>query len=472
MKNFTLRNSKMLAFLCVCALSSLEVAAQCSYSWFFGSLNTTIDHTLNVSDASCASVSNASITVDDAFGGNRAPLNVNQTYLWSNGATTQTADGLTSGVNYTVTITTTYTVSRIVGNPGTLTCVQVKSATPSSGSCCMTVEIATTNECGSTLGTAKVTASNGTANYSYVWSNGSSTLNVSDASNEVTGLSQGSYSVTVSDNYCSRVLNFNIGNLGSSPLVTASVVSNPACYGGSDGSAISVSAKIALSFADHTFSWTGPNGYTATNTNPSVFGISSDQIDDLYAGWYYVTVTDQQGCTASASVELTEPTQIQINPSTVSVACNGESNGSITVTPSGGTPSGSDYFYTWYDNSQSQGTSAGKSGLAAGSYAISVEDANGCVVSGNIQVNEPEILAAFGLFSVFGDYNISTPGYTNGWIKTLVTGGNGGYNYSWTGPGNPSGPNPSYLGAGVYKLNVTDSKGCEAIAGPFNLVEP
>lgn len=74
--------------------------------------------------------------------------------------------------------------------------------------------------------------------------------------------------------------------------------------------------------------------------------------------------------------------------------------------------------------------------------------------------------------STYGLYNVSTNGGTNGTIRTLVQGGTPPYTYSWSGPSNAMGPNPTGLKAGSHFLEVTDNDGCKGNAGPWFLSEP
>ncbi|MEO7978604.1 T9SS type A sorting domain-containing protein, partial [Flavobacterium sp.] len=109
----------------------------------------------------------------------------------------------------------------------------------------------------------------------------------------------------------------------------------------------------------------------------------------LTAGSYTVTVTDANGCTATRNYTITQPTAINTaTGSQTNVSCNGGSNGSASVTPSGGTPG---YTYSW---SPSGGTAATATGLTAGSYTVTVTDANGCTATRNYTITEPAAIDA------------------------------------------------------------------------------
>ncbi|MFP3670128.1 SprB repeat-containing protein, partial [Priestia sp. SIMBA_032] len=105
--------------------------------------------------------------------------------------------------------------------------------------------------------------------------------------------------------------------------------------------------------------------------------------------------------------------------------CNGGSNGSATVTVTGGTGA---YRYLW---SPSGGTAATASGLAAGNYTVTVKDANNCQKTANVTIEQPSALIA----SAAAQTNVSCNGGTNGSATVSVTGGTGAYTYLWSPSG-------------------------------------
>src|SRR5690606_18715152 len=107
----------------------------------------------------------------------------------------------------------------------------------------------------------------------------------------------------------------------------------------------------------------------------------------LAAGTYIVSVTDENGCADTQSFTITEPDAIVASASAqTEVSCNGGSNGSATVAVTGGT---GDYTYSW---SPSGGTTATATGLAAGTYVVTVTDANGCADTQSFTITEPDAL--------------------------------------------------------------------------------
>ena len=144
------------------------------------------------------------------------------------------------------------------------------------------------------------------------------------------------------------------------------------------------------------------------------------------------------------------------------VSCNGGSDGSVTVTGSGGTVAG-DYTYLW-SNGQ---TTATATGLAAGSYTVTITDDNGCQASaGPVTITEPDVLS---IGSMSMD-SVSCNGLSDGTATANgITGGNGTNSFSWTG-GSTTNP-ATGLSAGNYTVTVTDQKGCST-TGSIDVLEP
>src|SRR5581483_6627002 len=135
--------------------------------------------------------------------------------------------------------------------------------------------------------------------------------------------------------------------------VTMTTNSNVTCNGGNNGSATA-----------------SPNGGSAPYTYVWSNGGSSATENTLAAGTYTVTIMDAHGCTGTGSVTITQPTAIVASASSATnVTCYGGNNGTATVSPSGGT---APYTYNWSNG----GTSATDNNLTAGTYTVTVKDAN------------------------------------------------------------------------------------------------
>lgn len=163
---------------------------------------------------------------------------------------------------------------------------------------------------------------------------------------------------------------------------------------------------------------------------------------------YRVTVSDEAGCSATASVTPVQTGEPVITPSFNSIACNGGTT-TITLNVSGGV--GAPYTYLWAGNTN---TTNEMSGVTAGTYNVTVNDAN-CSATSSIRVDEPDVVT----FSVS-----STPQVCNTLGTATVSnvqGGNGSYNYLWS---NSSDESSVEVASGVYNVIVSDGNGCSASA--------
>ena len=152
-------------------------------------------------------------------------------------------------------------------------------------------------------------------------------------------------------------------------------------------------------------------------------------------------------------------------------SCVGGTDGSFAVTTSNGT---STYSYSWTGGGSATSNAASytANGLAAGAYSVSVTDGDGCSASTNVTVTELDGFRVYIKPRMYGVYNVSKTGATDGSFQAFVSGANGSEVYTWTGPGSPSGQNPSGLGAGKYRVFVRNNLGCISESGALNLREP
>ncbi len=350
------------------------------------------------------------------------------TYLWSNGNTNLTANNLGPGVN-------TLQVTDANG------CIKTTSVTIAEPAVIVLTPSTTAVKCnGGSDGTASVSVTGGTGAYTYSWSGG-----VTSTTNSAMGLAAGNYTVTVKDaNNCEK----NIAITVTQPDTLVLTPSNTAvkCNGGSDGTA---SVSVTGGTGAYTYSWSG--GVTST-TNTAT---------GLAAGTYTVTVKDANNCEKSIAITITEPTAIVLTSSSTAVKCKGGTDGTASVSVSGGTGA---YTYSWSGGVTSITNTA--SGLAAGTYTVTVKDANNCEKSIAITVNEPSTLLTV---SISGSTNISCNGANNGIATGQVTGGNSPYTYLWSN-GNTN-LTANNLGVGVNTLQVTDANGCTKTTS-VTIVEP
>ncbi|MEW7280885.1 T9SS type A sorting domain-containing protein [Aquimarina sp. 2201CG1-2-11] len=183
----------------------------------------------------------------------------------------------------------------------------------------------------------------------------------------------------------------------------------------------------------------------------------------------------------SPSFVLNTPPLLSVSGVPTDVQCAGGSDGSITVTPNGGTPGISPAYEYSIDDGINWQTSALFDGLTKGDYVVTIRDGNSCEVqSPTISVDErfptiPNVIGLPGLIT-----NPTLIDGNNGRIVIAVSGGSGNYtNYVWTKDGNPFTPpigstNTSIvdLYEGVYTIIVTDSNGCNSEIETFTLTDP
>jgi gliding motility-associated-like protein len=267
----------------------------------------------------------------------------------------------------------------------------------------------------------------GVSPYTYAWSN-------SQSGQYATGLTSGSYSVTVTDfQGCTGTDAGNVTYTIQSPSLLPPLITNVTCNGGSDGSIVAITQNMQ---SPVNFVWSGglPNNDTVTN---------------LSSGPYTVTATDANGCSASGSYNISQPTAIVLaNPVITNASC--AAGGSITASASGGAGS---LTYTW-SNSQ---TGATISNLAGGSYTLTVSNASGCSVTASYTVGAAPSAVVFNAPVIV---DVSCNGGSDGSITASASGGTGVLGYLWSN--SQTGAQITGLTAGTYSLSVSDVSGCSA----------
>jgi gliding motility-associated-like protein len=337
------------------------------------------------------------------------------TYSWSPmGGPNQTATGLPQGT-YTVTVTD------LNGCSSTATAV-VTEPTPVSAT-----TTTTSVDChGNFTGTATAFGAGGVGSYTYTWN-----TTPPQSGQTATGLSQGTYTVTVTDaNGCSTVTTAVVAE--PSQLAAVASMTPVICNAGSTGTA-SVIASGGVSGYAYLWNPTGQTGATATG---------------LAAGCYTVTVTDVNGCTATDITCVTEPTQVNVAAANDSVICNGGATGIVTAIGSGGI---SGYTYVWSPIGQ---TGATVSNLSAGCYTVMVTDVNGCTTSTSTCITEPTAVNVNVTSSFVFCNTVST-----GSATANASGGIPGYSYMWN-PSGQTGQTATGLPINTYVVTVTDANGC------------
>ncbi|MBS1568484.1 MAG: choice-of-anchor L domain-containing protein [Bacteroidetes bacterium] len=400
----------------------------------------------NGNDVTCAGASDGSIST--TYNGGTPPY----TFAWigPNGFTATTADlsGLASGT-YSLTVTDAHgcsistSATLIAPTPLLANAVAATYAGGGNTSCA-----------GATDGSLVLTPSGGSPPYNVSWTGPGG---FASSAWQITGLAAGTYTATVTDlNGCSTTLTRNL--TAPAPLTLSASATNTTCFGGLNGS---VDLTTAGGSGTCTYQWQGPNAFAA----------STQDLTALYAGTYSVSVTDANGCTASTTVSITEPSAVQATASISTAACQGANNGAIDLTVTGGTGA---YSFLWTGFPAYSATTEDINGLFAGVYTVAITDANGCSLTAPFNVNEPGLFNITAqLSSVGGGYNVSCAGASDGTIDATVAGGTGSYTYYWTGPNGFTSINLdlSGLAAGEYHLTVHDANGCSG-SSSFTLVAP
>ena len=361
------------------------------------------------SNVSCYGGNNGTATVS-VIGGSSPYF-----YSWSpSGGSSAVASGLSAG-NYTVTITDANNCTRT----STVSIVQPAVLTAS-------IPSHTNASCfGGNNAVATVLTSGGTGPFDYSWSpSGGISANA-------TGLSAGNYSVTISDAHGCNATALVFITQPTSLNLSASGA--PATCGNANGS---TSTSISGGTAPYTYLWS-PGGATTS----SLSGVS--------AGARLVTVTDANGCSASASAAVSNIGGPSASIAFIApVSCFGGNNGSAAVSVSGGI---APLSYSWFP---SGGTTSSATGLAAGNYTVTIRDGNNCLSSVSANVVQPSLIQLTPSSS-----DLTCFGSANGSASVGVTGGSGPYAYLWSPGGNTS-QSLNGIAAGFFSVAVTDLHGC------------
>jgi gliding motility-associated-like protein len=348
--------------------------------------------------------------------------------LWSPSlGTTQLVNNLVPGVH-------TVTLTDLNG------CFVVKTVTITQPSQLNLSTNSGTTNCGQANGTASCTASGGAGGYTYQWSSNPSFTNTT-----INGVTSGAYTVTVKDaNNCTQSSIAIINDLAG-PLVIVTNTAPVTCFGLANGGATVSATGGSLTL---TYLWS----YLAQTTQ---------NVNNLPSGLHSITVTDAANCSSSATVNITQPTQlVTAIGSVTNVACASYSNGAAQMLSVGGT---TNYAYLWQPSAQ---TNSVLTGVPSGIYSCTVTDANNCTSTKTVSISQPSPLL------ITTNTVIPNPcnSYSSGVVNTSITGGTPTYTLTWT-PAQPANPIITNLPAGTYNLAVIDAKGCPT-SSVYTITEP
>jgi gliding motility-associated-like protein len=368
-----------------------------------------INLSTNITNVTCHGGFNGSI--DLTVSGGVAPYS----YVWSNAASVEDISNIQAG-QYSVVVTDNNGCQQnltniVVNQPAVITAPAT---------------ITHVNCFGNSNGAIDITPSGGTAPYSYAWSNGATTQDIS-------GLIAGNYGLTITDaNSCQASFNYTVNQPQQLTLVLQAI--NVSCFGNSNGA---VNLTVVGGTGPYTYNWSN--------------GATSEDISGLSANNYSVTVTDANGCTANGSATITAPTAITLSTNVTHATCSGVNNGTIDLVVNGGT---GPYTFFWSNGA----TTEDVTGLGAGNYTVTVTDANGCQAQTSATVNQPTSI------NLTTGSTPSTCSGNTGTATVTASGGSGTYTYQWNDPLNQTTATATNLAAGTYSVIVSDGTGCIAAA--------
>lgn len=362
---------------------------------------------LNPTHPACSGVNSGAISA--TANGGVLPI----AYAWSNGQTGPSITNLTAG-SYSVTATDAWG------------CSAVQSVTLINQS---SISVTTTNvnpTCSySTNGSVSAVPTNGVAPYHYLWNTGAITPTISN-------LSPGTYSVTVTDNVgCTASSSTTLTS--PPPFTLALAVVNATPCGAANGQ-ITVVPQGNLA-PPYQYQWN--------------IGATGNPLSGVIAGNYSVTVTSGVGCIATGSATISQPTNLLVSITGSNLVCGNDNNGSLTATPTYGTPP---YNYMWNNGGNTQTLQ----NLPAGFYTVTVTSSQGCSGTKTHTIDGNPVIGLQLQVDHVKCYGLST-----GKITAMATGGTAPFSYLWSNGG--TGSSIENIPAGNYSVTVTDVKGCTKV---------
>ena len=398
------------------------------FAWSNGEMSQNIDamagsYIVTVTDANSC-VANATATISEP---SALVVSINAGAIACNGGTTTAEAVVTGGTEpYTFAWSNGEPSQNITAMSGSYI-VNVTDGNECNANATVTIEepamlsvsiTAGTIACNGGTTTAEAVVTGGAEPYTFAWSNGETSQNITAMS--------GSYIVTVTDgNECNA--NATVTITEPSALVVEATAGTIGCNGGTAIAEANVNGGVE----PYSFAW--------SNSETS-------QTISAAAGTYSVTVEDGNGCSANASVVVVEPVALSVSINAGTIGCNGGTANIEAVVTGGAEP----YAFAWSNGEMSQNIDA-----MAGSYIVTVTDANSCVANATATISEPSALVV----SINAGTIACNGGTTT--AEAVVTGGTEPYTFAWS-----SGETSQNINAmsGSYIVNVTDGNECNANA--------
>jgi hypothetical protein len=296
---------------------------------------------------------------------------------------------------------------------------------------------------GNADGALAIVVEGGAKPYQYIWSNGKKGIS-NDSILILNNLSPADYRVTVTDNFgCTKVSGWLTVSSPPALLVNipGSQIKHVSCKGGLNGA---ININVNGGKVPYKFYWEDASGDSIAN---------SEDLTGLKAGHYFLTVTDEMGCSTSTTATVMEPSNILSiqNPAPVvtDVRCFGQDNGKIDISPTGGVPP---YTYNWSTGIMTQDPQ----NLAPGIYQVTITDANACVlIPAPFEIKQPD--SELQITNVEILYP-SCAGESDGSLDITVSGGSMPYYFNWSPPCVEE--DLTNIPAGTYQLTVLDTNLC------------
>jgi subtilisin-like proprotein convertase family protein len=374
--------------------------------------------TLNVSSV---------IITDEACNNNSGGINITvqggtipYTYAWSNGATTQDIVNVHAG-NF---------LCQIADNSG---CISTYSGTVNNIGSNFVISSSTIEDeiCGNSAGSINIDITGGALPYVFNWSNSSLT-------EDLTNLHGGNYSVTVTDIHsCSATGSYIVENTTMSLAIISLVVTNESCGNG-------------LGIIDLTYT----GGYEPVSTHWSN-GSTDEDPENLSAGTYIVTVTDNFGCSlTSPATVLNNSSGFAVSGSVVTNENCGNGLGSVDITITGGQLP---YVYLWSNGASSEDIL----NLHIGNYSCTITDGNNCAIIVNESITN--VTNGLSISNVISQNDYCSNGIA--YIDLVIQGGVTPYTYLWNS--SQVTQDLSGINEGTYICTVTDQGGCVVVTNPI-----
>ena len=292
------------------------------------------------------------------------------------------------------------------------------------------------NSPGSADGSATATGSGGTGTYSYLWSNGNTTQ-------EISNLQADEYCVTITDeNGCTAESCFEITE-GEDPCENFELIlsaGDVSCFGASDGYA---GIETQGTTGDLTVVWSN--------------GLTGGYNAELSAGIYTIEVTDENDCSGMIEFEISEPAEIMLDVTGINESSLGSGDGSADASVTGGT---GDYTFSWTGSNNFSNTNQDLEGLESGTYCLVVTDSNGCVSEEFCIDIEAGSDPCADFEASISTIDVLCKGENNGQAAIEIVNGTLPFTYDWSA-GNSTTSTNDELTAGTISVLITDGNDCQ-----------